>query len=164
MSVKLERILRNATTERQKVVWLLRKMIFRNHLLQGPVQPLRTHLHPHCSDFWDLTSRIFQRCRTLIVLFKSEWEHLHNHSDTMAPHVLEYNTNSLYWSNKPTVYSRIIQNKHFAILNTEQTKCYVTATGWQTNCTEYCATVVSVSFCFTFCCVYTVSVLNIVCF
>lgn len=64
----------------------------------------------------------------------------------MAPHVLEYITSSLYWSSKPTVYIPVSYKINiFAISNTERmTKCYVTATSWQSNCTAYCAAVVSV--------------------
>lgn len=51
-----------------------------------------------------------------------------------------------------------VQNEHFAISNTEQiTTCYVTATRRPSNCTA-----VSVFFSSSY--VYTVSVLNIVCF
>lgn len=118
-----------------------------------------------CLDFWDLTSRIFQRCRELTPLCKTEWKTV----GTIWRHESK-NTSPVHCTDQASlqyIYSSIMQNKHFAIPNTEQmTRCYVTATSWQSNCTAYCATVVSVSLFFplSLCCVYTVSVFNIVCF
>ena len=52
MSVKLEQILRNATTERQTEGVAAKENDFLEiGYLQGPVQPSRTLLHPRCLDF-----------------------------------------------------------------------------------------------------------------